>query len=255
MFAVEIVGHEILKKLPAFTARMEWILKNKPELANLVSHWEVEGKGRNHLMSVLRKNRLTRILERMVDEKEFLSDYGIRSLSKIYENEPYNFEVDNKTFTVKYTPAESDSDMFGGNSNWRGPIWFPINFLIVESLQRFHYYYGNNLQIEYPANSGEMKNLEHVSNDLSNRLCSIFKMDENGNRAFNGENKLLNQDPFFKDYIMFYEYFNGDTGQGIGASHQTGWTATVAKLMQPRFEWTFKEENATPLLHSQKLDN
>ena len=255
MFAVEIVGHEILKKLPAFTARMEWILKNKPELANLVSHWEVEGKGRNHLMSVLRKTRLTRILERMVDEKEFLSDYGIRSLSKVYENEPYNFEVDNKNFTVKYTPAESDSDMFGGNSNWRGPIWFPINFLIVESLQRFHYYYGNKLQIEYPANSGEMKNLEFVSNDLSDRLCSIFKKDENGNRACNGGNKLLNEDPFFKDYIMFYEYFNGDTGQGIGASHQTGWTATVAKLMQPRFDWIFKEDNATPLLHSQKLDN
>ena len=255
MFAVEIVEHEMLKKLPAFTARMEWILKNKPELANLVSHWEVEGKGRNHLMSVLRKNRLTRILERMVDENEFLSDYGIRSLSKVYENDPYNFEVDNKNFTVKYTPAESDSDMFGGNSNWRGPIWFPINFLIVESLQRFHYYYGNNLQIEYPANSGEMRNLEFVSNDLGNRLCSIFKKDENGNRAFNGGNKLMNEDPFFKNYIMFYEYFNGDTGQGIGASHQTGWTATVAKLMQPRLDWTLKEENATPLLHLQKPGN
>ena len=255
MFAVEIVEHEMLKKLPAFSKRMEWILKNKPELANLVSHWEVEGKGKNHLMSVLRKSRLKSILERMVDEKEFLSDYGIRSLSKVYENNPFNFEVDNKTFTVKYTPAESDSDMFGGNSNWRGPIWFPINFLIVESLQRFHYYYGDNLKIEYPANSGEMQNLQFVSSDLGNRLCSIFKKDENGNRAFNGGNKLLNEDPFFKNYIMFYEYFNGDTGKGIGASHQTGWTATVAKLLQPRLDCTLIEENATPLLHSQKLDN
>ena len=255
MFAVEIVEHEMLKKLPAFSKRMEWILKNKPELANLVSHWEVEGKGKNHLMSVLRKSRLKSILERMVDEKEFLSDYGIRSLSKVYENNPFNFEVDNKTFTVKYTPAESDSDMFGGNSNWRGPIWFPINFLIVESLQRFHYYYGDNLKIEYPANSGEMQNLQFVSSDLGNRLCSIFKKDENGNRAFNGGNKLLNEDPFFKNYIMFYEYFNGDTGKGIGASHQTGWTATVAKLLQPRLDCTLIEENATPLLHSQKPDN
>ncbi len=234
MFAVEIIEHETLEKLPNFTKRMEWILKNKPELANLVSHWEVEGKDGKHLMSVLRKTRLTRILERMVDEKEFLSGYGIRSMSKIYEEHPFQFSVDGKDFTVKYTPAESDSRMFGGNSNWRGPIWFPINFLIVESLQRFHYYYGENLQIEFPANSGEMRNLEFVSDDLSKRLCSIFTKDENGNRAFNGGNELLNHDRFFKDYIMFYEYFNGDTGMGIGASHQTGWTATVAKLIQPR---------------------
>ena len=234
MFAVEVVEHEMLEKLPAFTERMEWILKNKPELANLVSHWEVEGKGRKHLMSVLRMTRLKRILQRMVDENEFLSDYGIRSMSKVYENNPFVFSVDNKDFTVKYTAAESDSDMFGGNSNWRGPIWFPINFLIVESLQRFHYYYGDSLQIEYPANSGELKNLEFVANDLSQRLYSIFKKDEEGNRPFNGKNEFLNHNEFFKNYIMFHEYFNGDTGEGIGASHQTGWTATIAKLIQPR---------------------
>ena len=234
MFAVEIIEHEMLEKLPAFQKRMNWILKNKPQLANLVSHWEVEGKGGKHLMSVLRKTRLTRILQRMADEEEFLSDYGIRSMSKVYEENPFSFNVDGKNFKVKYTPAESDSSMFGGNSNWRGPIWFPINFLIVESLQRFHYYYGESLQVEYPANSGEMRNLEFVAEDLSNRLCSIFLKDENGNRAFNGGNELLNQDPHFKDYIQFFEYFNGDTGKGIGASHQTGWTATVAKLIQPR---------------------
>lgn len=234
MFAVEIIEHDILEKLPDFTARMEWILKNKPELANLVSHWEVEGKGRKHLMSVLRKSRLTRILKRMGDPDEFLSDFGIRSMSKIYEKNPFEFKIDYQKFTVKYMPAESDSRMFGGNSNWRGPIWFPINFLIVESLQRFHYYYGESLQVEYPTNSGETRNLGYVADDLSYRLRSVFMKDKDGNRPFNGGNKLLNNDEFFKNYIMFYEYFNGDTGMGIGASHQCGWTATVAKLIQPR---------------------
>lgn len=234
MFAVEIIEHETLEKLPNFRKRMDWILKNKPELANLVSHWEVEGKGGKHLMSILRKTRLKRVLARMVDENEFLSDYGIRSLSKIYENTPYKFSVDEKDYVVKYTPAESDSRMFGGNSNWRGPIWFPINFLIVESLQRYHYYYGDSLQIEFPSNSGEIRNLEFVSENISQRLCNIFVKNENGERPFNGGNEIFNHDPYFQNYIMFNEYFNGDNGKGIGASHQTGWTATVAKLLKPR---------------------
>jgi hypothetical protein len=135
---------------------------------------------------------------------------------------------------VYYTPAESDSRMFGGNSNWRGPIWFPINFLIVESLQRFDFFFGDSLKIEYPKGSGEYKNLDEVSKDISNRLCNIFLKDENGNRAFNGGVEKFNQDPHFKDYIMFFEYFHGDNGRGVGASHQTGWTSTVAKLIQPR---------------------
>ncbi|MCG7281058.1 glucosidase [Chryseobacterium taklimakanense] len=234
MFAVEIVEHDTLEKLPGFTARMDWILKNKPDLAKLVSHWEVEGKGRKHLMSILRKTRITRILQRMLDEKEFLSDFGIRSMSKIYEENPFEFNVDGHQYTVKYLPAESDSRMFGGNSNWRGPIWFPINFLIVESLQRFHYYYDESLQVEYPVGSGEMRNLEFVADDLSKRLKSIFLKNENGERAFNGGNDLFNKNEHFKDYIMFYEYFHGDNGRGVGASHQCGWTATVAKLIQPR---------------------
>ena len=232
MFAVEIIDHEMLEKLPNFTKRMQWILRNKPELANLVSHWEVEGEGGKHLMSILRKTRLKRVLSRMLDEKEFLSDYGIRSMSKVYEENPFKFSVDGQEFTVKYTPAESDSRMFGGNSNWRGPIWFPINFLIVESLQRFHYYYADSLKVEFPTNSGEQKDLLHVSENLSQRLCSIFSNNEKGERAVNGGNYMMNHDPHFKNYIMFSEYFNGDTGMGIGASHQTGWTATIAKLIQ-----------------------
>ena len=170
----------------------------------------------------------------MLDEKEFLSSYGIRAMSKVYEENPFVFTVHGNKNVVYYTPAESDSRMFGGNSNWRGPIWFPINFLIVESLQRFHFYYGNSLKVEFPTGSGEQKNLDEVAHNISNRLCSIFLKDESGQRAFNGGNYKFNYDPHFKDYITFFEYFHGDNGRGVGASHQTGWTATVAKLMKPR---------------------
>lgn len=234
MFAVEVVDHELLEKLPSFKKRMEWILKNKPELTRLVSHWEVEGEGKKHLMSILRKNRLTKVLTRMLDENEFLSQYGIRAMSKIYEKTPFRFNVHGQDHIVYYTPAESDSSMFGGNSNWRGPIWFPINFLIVESLQRFHFYYGDSLKVEFPTGSKTKQNLDYVAHNLSGRLCNIFLKDQHGNRPFNGGNLKFNQDPHFKNYIMFYEYFNGDNGKGVGASHQTGWTATVAKLIQPR---------------------
>ncbi len=234
LFAVEIVDHRLLEKMPNFQARMEWILKNKPELTKLVSHWDEEGQGRKHLMSILRKNRLTKVLSRMLDEKEFLSSYGIRAMSKVYEENPFVFSVHGKENMVYYTPAESDSRMFGGNSNWRGPIWFPINFLIVESLQRFHYYYGNSLKVELPTGSGDKRNLDEVAQNISKRLCSIFLKDEHGQRAFNGGNPKFNYDEHFKDYITFFEYFHGDNGRGVGASHQTGWTATVAKLIKPR---------------------
>lgn len=234
LFAVEVIDHSLLEKMPNFRTRMEWVLKNKPELTKLVSHWDEEGQGRKHLMSILRKNRLTKVLTRMLDEKEFLSSYGIRAMSKVYEENPFVFSVHGNENVVYYTPAESDSRMFGGNSNWRGPIWFPINFLIVESLQRFHFYYGNSLKVELPTGSGDKRNLDEVAQNISNRLCSIFLKDEHGQRAFNGGNTLFNYDEHFRDYITFFEYFHGDNGRGVGASHQTGWTATVAKLMKPR---------------------
>lgn len=234
LFAVEVIDHHLLDKMPNFTTRMEWILKNKPELTKLVSHWEEEGHGRKHLMSILRKNRLSKVLTRMLDEKEFLSSYGVRAMSKVYEENPFVFSVHGRENRVYYTPAESDSRMFGGNSNWRGPIWFPINFLIVESLQRFHFYYGNSLKVELPTGSGDKRNLDEVAQNISGRLCSIFLKDENGERAFNGGNATFNHDENFKNYITFFEYFHGDNGRGVGASHQTGWTATVAKLMKPR---------------------
>lgn len=237
MFAVEIIDHHLLDKMPNFVERMEWVLKNKPELTKLVSHWEEEGQGRKHLMSILRKTRLTKVLSRMLDEKEFLSDYGIRAMSKVYEENPFIFSVHGTENVVYYTPGESDSRMFGGNSNWRGPIWFPINFLIVESLQRFHFYYGNSMKVELPTGSGDKRNLDEVAQNISNRLCSIFLKDDVGQRPFNGGNPKFNYDENFKNYITFFEYFHGDNGRGIGASHQTGWTATVAKLLKPRMSF------------------
>ncbi len=234
MFAVEVIDHEILEKLPNFAKRMDWFLKNKPELSALVSHWDVEGSGRKHLLGIMRGHRLKKILHRMLDPEEFLSDFGIRALSKIYEKDPYEFKSSGNTYSVKYMPAESDSDMFGGNSNWRGPIWFPINFLIVESLQRFHFYYADDYKIEFPTNSGNYHNLSEISENISNRLCNIFLKDENGKRPVYGTCTKFQEDENFKDYVLFYEYFHGDNGRGVGASHQTGWTATVAKLLQPR---------------------
>ncbi|MCS3529945.1 MGH1-like glycoside hydrolase domain-containing protein [Chryseobacterium sp. JUb7] len=235
MFAVEVIDDEMIENLPNFKARMTWILENKPELAALVSHWEVKGQDSKHLLSLLRGHRLKRLLHRMLNPDEFLSEYGIRALSKEYENNPYTLNLNGTDYSVKYTPAESDSGLFGGNSNWRGPIWFPINFLIIESLQRFFFYYSPDFMVEYPTGSGNYLNLDQIADALSKRLSSIFLRDENGNRPVNGQYSRFQTDPDFRDYILFYEYFHGDNGRGVGASHQTGWTGLIAKILQPRF--------------------
>jgi len=177
---------------------------------------------------------MKKLLKRMLDENEFFSPYGIRSLSKYYKDNPYSFYIDGEHFRIKYTPAESETNMFGGNSNWRGPVWFPVNFLIIESLQRFHHYYGDDFRIECPTGSGNYTSIKKVSEEISKRLVSIFQTNEKNFRPVNGDEGLLYNDPFFKDYILFYEYFNGETGKGLGASHQTGWTGLVAKLIQPK---------------------
>lgn len=234
LFAVEVIDHEFLEKLPNFHRRMQWLLENKPDQASQVSHFDEEGEGRKHLLSILKRDRLERILERMVDPQEFLGDYGVRALSKVYESNPFHFTTSNKDYEVRYTPAESDSNMFGGNSNWRGPIWFPINFLVIESLERFHFYFSDTFKIEYPKGSGKQYTLDEIAADLNARLRKIFLRDEKGKRAFNGEVAKFQTDPNFKDYILFYEYFHGDNGRGVGASHQTGWTALIAKLIHPR---------------------
>lgn len=171
------------------------------------------------------------LLRRMLDETEFLSDYGIRSLSKYHQEHPYKFEFNGSSYMIDYEPAESQSDMFGGNSNWRGPVWFPLNFLIIESLQRFYHYYGDDFKVEYPTNSGQYLSLKEISKLLTERLIKIYIHDDKGEIPVWGKNKKFQSDPNFKDNLLFYEYFHGDNGSGLGASHQTGWTGLIANLL------------------------
>jgi hypothetical protein len=232
LFAVQPLEPWALERLPAFSARLEWLLKNRPELAALVSHWHVPGLGNRRLLSLLRGDRIKALLRRMLDETRFLSDYGVRSVSKLLEREPYRFEAGGATYEVDYWPAESRSRLFGGNSNWRGPIWMPINYLLVESLQKFYYYYGDDFKVECPTGSGKSVTLDDVANELIRRLNGLFLKGADGQRPVLRYHPKLATDPHFRDYVLFHEYFHGDTGRGVGASHQTGWTGVVAKLLQ-----------------------
>jgi hypothetical protein len=234
LFAVEVLEPEHLSKLPGFSERLRWFLAHRPDLARLVSRWNEPGKGERALLSLLRGHRIKALLRRMLDETEFLSDYGVRSLSRYHRDHPYVFEGQGTTATVRYDPAESTTGCFGGNSNWRGPIWFPVNYLIIESLQKFHYYYGDDFQIEYPVGSGKTITIDEAARELSRRLKRIFLRGPDGRRPVNGNSEKLQGDPHFRDHIRFFEYFDGDTGRGLGAEHQTGWTALVAKLFLPR---------------------
>jgi hypothetical protein len=234
LFAVEAIEPEVLDKLPDFKRRLTWFLNYRPDLAKLVSRWDEPGKGERRLLSLLRGHRMKLLLKRMLDETEFFSDYGIRAVSKHHEANPYTLWANGTPLTVQYIPAESDSGAFGGNSNWRGPVWFPVNYLLIESLQKFHHYYGDDFKVECPTGSGVFLTLEEVAGELSRRLSRILLRDDNGRRPVFGNSTKLQNDPHFRDHILFHEYFHGDTGRGIGASHQTGWTALVAKLLQPR---------------------
>lgn len=230
LYASLTLEPELLDKFPSFKRRLEWFVENRKSVAERnIASMSARGVGERLLLSLVNKDRLVAILEKMLDEDEFLSDYGIRSLSKFHEKNPFEMDVHGQKYYVAYLPGESDSGMFGGNSNWRGPIWFPVNFLLVESLQRFYLYYGPELKVECPKGSGEYLNLAQCAQEVQHRLMHLFVPDENGDRACNGENELVNRDPLFKDYVPFYEYFDGDTGRGLGASHQCGWTALVAK--------------------------
>lgn len=233
MFAVEVLEPDLLERTPAFKERLEWVLKHKADLAALVSHWHVPGLGDRRLLSLLRGHRLKMLLRRMLDENEFLSEFGIRSLSRYHLEHPFTFRTRDGEYTVRYQPGESDTAMFGGNSNWRGPIWFPLNYLIVESLQRFHHYYGDDFQVECPTGSGQFVTLHQVADDISRRLTRIFLPRKDGTRPVFGDQETFKKDPHFRDYLWFYEYFHGDSGRGVGASHQTGWTGLIAKLLQP----------------------
>lgn len=229
LIAVEVIEDKKWQKLPKLKNHMEWFIKQRPDLDALVSNWQGENDI-THLLSLLRGHRMKCLFHRMLDESEFFSDYGIRSISKIYEQNPFSYWLEGTEYQVKYTPAESDSGMFGGNSNWRGPIWFPVNFLLIEAMNRFHDYYGDDFKIEMPTKSGKFCTIKEAADEISGRLNSIFLKDEKGRRAVFGNNEKLQTDEHFKDYLLFHEYFHGDQGKGLGASHQTGWTALITLL-------------------------
>ena len=232
LFAVATIEPEVLDRLPDFKKRMYWFIENRPDLIGNVSCMRTPGEGERRLLSVAYRDRLEKVLTRMLDENEFLSPHGIRALSKYHKENPYVLKVNGDEHRVDYEPAESTSGLFGGNSNWRGPVWMPCNYLLIESLQRFHYYYGDDLKVECPTGSGRMMNLWEVSQEISRRISRIFLRGADGNRPVYGASPKLQNDPHFRDYVLFYEYFHGDNGSGVGASHQTGWTGLVAKLLQ-----------------------
>ncbi|PSB03398.1 MGH1-like glycoside hydrolase domain-containing protein [Merismopedia glauca] len=237
LFAVETIEPEILEKLPNFKLRLEWFIKNRPDLRQNVACMSTNGVGTRRLLAIVSPDKLRRILQKMLDETEFLGEYGIRALSKYHAEHPYIFKANTCEFRVDYEPAESSTGLFGGNSNWRGPVWFPVNFLLIESLQKFHHYLGDDFQVEYPTGSGKMMTLWQVATELSQRAIAIFEKNFAGIRPVYGGTKKFQTDPNWQDLILFYEYFHGDNGAGIGASHQTGWTGLVAKLIQQYGEY------------------
>jgi Mannosylglycerate hydrolase MGH1-like glycoside hydrolase domain/Glycosyl hydrolase family 63 C-terminal domain len=248
LFAVEVLDDSVFARLPAFRARTRWFLEHRPQLARLVSRWH-DPNGEKHLLSLLRGHRMKRLLARMLDETEFLSDYGVRSLSKFHEANPYVFEYAGNRITVKYVPGDATSGLFGGNSNWRGPVWFPVNYLFVESLQRFHSYYGDDFRVECPVGTGNFLHLGEVAGELAGRLCRLFLPDTAGCRPSRGDSAIEQSDPHFRDNLQFYEFFDGDTGRGLGAAHQTGWTGLVAPLLKmcaPRSAATAEIESRVP---------
>lgn len=232
LIAIETIDDDLLNAMPDFQRRTAWFLEHRPHLSGNFIYREKEGVQDRHAVSFLTQERLIAILCYMLDENEFLSEYGIRSISKYHNANPYRITIAGETFEVGYQPAESQNGLFGGNSNWRGPIWFPINYLIIEGLQRFHHYYGDELEVECPTGSGNMATLEQVACDLSQRLIKLFLRNSEGKRPIYGDLAPFQNDPHWRDHLLFYEYFHGDNGAGLGASHQTGWTGLVAKLLQ-----------------------
>ena len=232
LFAVETLEPEVLDRLPAFKRRLEWFIDNRPDLTRHLASMRAPGKGERRLLSIVNQEQLRRTLGYMLDEQEFLSAYGIRALSRFHQENPYVLHVNESEHRVDYQPGESATPLFGGNSNWRGPVWFPVNFLLIESLQKFHHYFGEGFKIEFPTGSGTMMTLAEVAAELSRRLTSIFTRDAAGGRPLHRGLEKFQSDSHWRDLVLFYEYFHGDSGKGLGASHQTGWTGLVAKLLQ-----------------------
>jgi hypothetical protein len=237
LLAVEILEPDVMARLPDFTKRMHWFIDNRPDLRANIACMETTGVGERRILSIVSRDRLRLLLDRMLDEAEFYSPYGIRALSRYHAEHPYRLDLDGAHYEVGYEPAESSTGIFGGNSNWRGPVWFPMNYLLIEALQRFHYYLGDEFKVECPKGSGRYKTLWEVSADLSHRLIDLFERDEHGRRPVYGGTEKFQTDPHWRDYVLFFEYFHGDNGAGLGANHQTGWTACVAKLLQQCAEY------------------
>jgi hypothetical protein len=231
LLAVQTIEPDLFDRLPNFCRRMEWFLVHRPDLASLVSRWQEPGMGERSLLALVHGHRMKRLLKRMLDPEEFLGDYGIRAISRYHRDHPYRVNLDGTVYEVHYEPAESSTALFGGNSNWRGPIWFPLNYLIIEALQTFYHFYGDEFKVEFPTGSGNLLTLEKVATELSHRLTNIFLQDKSGGRAVHGGVEKFQHNPYWRDLILFYEYFHGDNGAGIGASHQTGWTGLVANLL------------------------
>jgi hypothetical protein len=255
LLAVEILDDDLVRKLPGFKKRMDWFLEHRPDLQALSSYYccpEHAGVGRR-LLAIPSRERLERVLKYLLDENEFLSPYGIRSVSRFHKEHPYILRLNGTEYRVDYEPGESASNLFGGNSNWRGPIWFPINYLLIEALERYYHFYRDSLLVEFPTGSGRMMNLNQVANELSVRLTRIFLRDENGRPPFLGASWQLTQDPYWRDLVLFHEYFHGETGKGLGANHQTGWTALVIRLLENVAENGLQRSPVSQL--SQKVAN
>jgi hypothetical protein len=230
--ATTVIDEDVIARLPRFAARVHWFNQARPELTANMSNFGKPGVAGRRILAILDEPKLRRVLARMLDENEFLSEYGIRALSCYHLEQPYTFQVGDQVYRVDYEPAESSSGLFGGNSNWRGPIWFPVNVLMIRALISMYAYYGDEFTIEHPTSSGRQLNLWQISEELANRLIRIFLRDEQGRRPVYGATERFQTDPHWRDNLLFYEYFHGDNGAGIGASHQTGWTGLVATLIQ-----------------------
>jgi hypothetical protein len=233
LIAAEVLEGEIIEKLPGFQKRLQWFLDHRKDLGRSIAYMETETGDHGHrLLAIPSRERLERVLRYMLDENEFLSPFGIRSMSKVHEQHPFVIDIDGVEHRVEYTPGEATSGLFGGNSNWRGPVWFPINYLLIEALERYHHFYGQKLTVECPTGSGRRLNLQQVADEVRRRLASLFLPDAAGHRACHGNDERYATDPHWKDLILFYEHFQGDTGRGLGASHQTGWTALAALCIE-----------------------
>mgnify|MGYP001213540739 CR=1 FL=1 len=242
LFAITILESSLIDQLPSFKRRMQWFINNWEDIHKHLESWEEIGHDGHLLLAIVNHEKLPHILKVMLDESEFLSSYGLRALSRYHLEHPFSLEMGGVIHSIDYEPAESHSGLFGGNSNWRGPIWFPLNYLIVQSLHTFHHFYGDSMKVEFPTGSGTLMNLEQVADELSRRLTNIFLRDDAGRRAVHGGIEKFQHDPYWRDLLLFYEYFHGDNGVGIGASHQTGWTGLVANLLQQSGEYRDREE-------------